>query len=373
MNRSALIVFSLLFSSCVEHSNVDDIDWNASAKLPNENNLDHIGVAGPVTGIIDNKLIIAGGANFPEAMPWNGGAKKYQKNVYLYDLNADGELNFLGRQDFNDSLAYSANISLADQIISVGGERNGQAVSDVFSYGFEGNSLVRKSLPQLPLPLTNAGAVHISDKLYVAGGENADLVSDKIFVLDLNDLDLGWKEFASLPKPLSHLVLVTDNKNNLFVVGGRKRNLNAKSDISNDVYQLDVNTNAQTVLASLPEQLAAGTGVYYQGNILLFGGDNGSTFHQVEHLIADINTTTDEERKQNLIVTKNKIQESHPGFSKQVLKLNLKDNIWTSLNEIKGESPVTTTALLYNNAIIIPSGEVRAGVRTNQILIGKLN
>ena len=52
--------------------------------------------------------------------------------------------------------------------------------------------------------------------------------------------------------------------------------------------------------------------------------------------------------------------------------MNLKDEKWQSAAVILGESPVTTTAILYDNTIVIPSGEIRAGVRTNQILSGKM-
>ena len=39
---------------------------------------------------------------------------------------------------------------------------------------------------------------------------------------------------------------------------------------------------------------------------------------------------------------------------------------------MQGLSPVTTTAIMKDQLIIIPSGEVRAGVRTNEILVGRL-
>lgn len=42
------------------------------------------GVAGPVTGIYNDIMIIAGGANFPDSMPWQGGKKDItSKAIFL--------------------------------------------------------------------------------------------------------------------------------------------------------------------------------------------------------------------------------------------------------------------------------------------------
>lgn len=374
MKSCAILLFSLLSFGC--HMNKENIaiDWREGDSLPDVDNHKHIGVAGPVTGIIGSRLVIAGGANFPDAMPWDGGKKQYQKDAYIYDLNTENELKYLGRQEFNDSLAYSANISLGDQFISVGGERNGQAIADVLIYQFENDRLIRQNLvyPDLPIPLTNGAVTYFNNTLYFVGGENIDLVSNKMYALDLSEPNSSWVEFIELPKALSHTILVNDKEGNLYVIGGRKRNTNAKSDIFSDVYKIDIKTKSIQSLEQLPEQLAAGTGIFYEGNIVVIGGDNGSTFHKVEQLIVDSNLSENEEIKDKLIQQKNDIQRAHPGFGKNVWVMNLKEGKWKAVDSIIGESPVTTTAILYKNSILIPSGEVKAGVRTNQILMGKI-
>lgn len=374
MKNYVFLLFSILSFGCQMNKHNIAIDWKEGDSLPDIENQRHIGVAGPITGIIGNKLIIAGGANFPEKMPWDGGIKKYQQDVYLYDINSEGKIKYIGRQDFKDSLAYSANISIDDKLFSIGGEREGQATSDVIVYYLDNDLFIRQDVvyPNLPVPLTNGAVVHVDNTLYFAGGENADIVSNKIYALDLKTSNSTWKEFVELPKPLSHTVFLNDDNGNLYVIGGRKRNSNAKSDIYKEVYKIDIRTKEIQPLGELPEQLAAGTGLFYDDNILVFGGDNGSTFHQVEQLIADINLSSDEGYKKMLVDQKNKIQRAHPGFNKNVWVLNVKDNIWYPSTSIIGESPVTTTAILYNNRVIIPSGEIKAGVRTNQILVGQI-
>jgi N-acetylneuraminic acid mutarotase len=59
---------------------------------------------------------------------------------------------------------------------------------------------------------------------------------------------------------------------------------------------------------------------------------------------------------------------AHPGFSKDVLLYNVQTNKWSKIGTIPFDSPVTTTAFKWGKRIYIPSGEIRAGVRTPHIL-----
>ncbi|MEZ4968222.1 MAG: hypothetical protein R2814_00885 [Flavobacteriaceae bacterium] len=48
------------------------------------------GLAGPYTGIDDNVLIVAGGANFPDKLPWEGGIKIYHDAIFILKEKTDG-------------------------------------------------------------------------------------------------------------------------------------------------------------------------------------------------------------------------------------------------------------------------------------------
>ncbi|HPK85378.1 MAG TPA: cyclically-permuted mutarotase family protein, partial [Bacteroidales bacterium] len=59
-------------------------EWTELAPLPPSSpGAIQPGVAGPFTGLHGNTLILAGGANFPDTMPWHGGRKKYHNEIYL--------------------------------------------------------------------------------------------------------------------------------------------------------------------------------------------------------------------------------------------------------------------------------------------------
>ena len=180
----------------------------------------------------------------------------------------------------------------------------------------------------------------------------------------------------SIPKPLSHAVFVVqDNGKNpaLYLLGGRKKNTSGISDLYSSVFEFDLVKQQWNEKRPLPYNLCAGTGIANGAScILMLGGDKGETFHKAETMIAAINAEKDETKKQELILEKNKVQSSHPGFSNEVLQYNTLTEEWAVYDSIPFDTPVTTTAVRWGNDVIIPSGEVRAGVRSPAILKGRL-
>src|SRR3954449_8125939 len=69
------------------------IGWTVDAMLPLPKGDDkQPGLAGAWAGVNNDALIVAGGANFPDAMPWLGGKKRYQANVYVFVKDGKGNL-----------------------------------------------------------------------------------------------------------------------------------------------------------------------------------------------------------------------------------------------------------------------------------------
>lgn len=360
----------LLISAC---SSGHELRWDSSFALPaGENGAAHRGLAGPVTGIIGDRLIVGGGANFPEEMPWEGGEKHYATEAYIYVIEEDG-LELIRTQTLDGMASYPGNCSAEGVLFSAGGENGDGPVHSVLRISLENDSLVTEELPSLPVPLTNGGLAYVSGKLYFLGGENRERVSDKIYELDLAGEAKEWIEAAfRLPYPVSNAVVASDGGNKIYVAGGRMRNTNAVSTIYDGVYEVDLQERVVHRVATLPRASAAGTGLLdREGNLLLFGGDTGETFHRVENLLLQIARTEDAGLRKELEAIKAEVQGGHPGFSGVCRKYDFKKENWVELTPVSGESPVTTTALAYKDRVIIPSGEVRAGVRTAQILVGK--
>lgn len=368
----------LLISSHISAQQKLHINWSVAAILPQQDSLEkQPGLAGAFAGIHNNVLLIAGGANFPDAMPWEGGKKIYWNDIYILIRKTTGKFAWYTKEKFKlkQRIAYGASVSTDDGIVCIGGENETGISGDVFllRWNNESKKVVINSLPALPVPIANAAACANGKIIYLAGGETANAVSDRLYFLNLENISAGWKELPPIPKPVSHAVMVVQSNGvnkNIYLIGGRRKNENGISELYNSVFEFDILENKWMEKRSLPSALSAGTGIATGSNtILLFGGDNGEIFHKTEELITSINTEKDEIKKQILIQQKNKLQQSHPGFSKDVLIYDAIKNEWKKIGKIPFNTPATTGAVKWGNDVLIPSGEIKAGIRTPQILI----
>lgn len=373
LHISLSLLFLMFFTANISAQKKQELklQWTVAAELPvAANETKALGVAGAIAGVYKNKLIVAGGANFPGAMPWLGGKKKYEDELYVF-TRKNNKLILQMTIPFV-SIAYAASSSSDRGILYAGGE-NEKGISDkVILIQFAANSLqpVIQNLPDLPVAVTNASMTVIGSNVYIAGGETTVEASDQLLVLDLKNIGSGWHQLPAIPKPVSHAVLLAKD-NRIYLIGGRKRNSNGISTLYNSVFAFDLLTNQWTEKKSLPYSLSAGTGAVYKNQILLFGGDKGETFHRTEELIAAINAAADEATKKKLTDEKTALQSAHPGFSKEVLSYNIMNDSWQIIGNIPYATPVTTTAVTWNNCFFIPSGEIKAGVRSPYILSAK--
>ena len=378
MNRFILLLLIELmlfsFTTIAQKGPPIALQWKIAGELPRAEGKAAMGIAGPVVGVHNNVLILGGGANFPDGMPWDGGKKKYYDELYVFKKHGDSLIAIDKKFHLPIGLAYVANCSILQGIICAGGE-NAEGLSNKvwqIQWDDKANDLVVKHLPDLPFAVTNASLTSIDNHIYFVGGEISKGVSNKFLRLDLDRLNEGWKELPSLPKNVSHAIMVVQsdgNNNGIYVMGGRKKNESAVSELYPSVFQFDLLSNQWRERKPLPYALSAGTGLAIgEHSILLFGGDRGATFHKTEELIAAINAEKDESKKEQLIQRKKELQISHPGFSKEVLLYNTLKNKWTAVGCIPYPVPATTTAVLWDGYIIIPSGEIKAGIRTPQLL-----
>jgi len=358
---------------------VISIEWKTIAELPPFNNQSKsIGVAGPIVGVINNKLIVAAGANFPDKMPWQGGKKAYYNNIVIFKKEKGQVLQETIAPSLVSNIAYAANCSTPFGIVFAGGE-NELGLSDkvyLLKWDEASNNLLQTKLPDLPVKTTNGSLVCIDKILYFLGGETLVNTTNQFFSLNLNKINDGWTMLPAIPKPLSNTVVVAQYLNGqkqIYLMGGRAKQKNGISDFSSDVYSFDIHLKRWDKKKSLPYPISAGTGaVVTEKYILLFGGDRGEQFNKVERTISNINLEKDELKKENLITIKNKLLESHPGFSNEILLYNTQKNVWVSNGFIPFNTSVTTNVVQWGDEIIIPSGEIKAGVRTPRIISAKI-
>lgn len=370
-----LILITIPFvNGCKPAAVNDEPEWSVAFSLPSPSpETSHLGLAGPLVGVHDGVLFIGGGANFPGGMPWQGNKKEYDQSVYAYSKKSDGQSDLLGVFQLPDSAAYSANCNTPHGVAVVGGEneRGLSAEALLIAWDADAGTPTFQPLPELPAAITNASLAYLGNTLYLAGGEKQDSVSDQLLALDLSHPEAGWQAVSPLPYPVSHAALVAQ-QGNLYLMGGRKRNPGGVSDFHDEVWQFDVKTDTWIAKASLPKALSAATAVASgSSEVLLIGGDDGSTFLQVEGAIAAAANETDDQARNLLDQQKIALLENHPGFDGTVWRYQIEQNVWDRHSEIRSHAPVTTTATWWEGKLYVPSGEIRAGVRSPDVWVGE--
>lgn len=358
------------------------IKWDTLAVIPPASgDTIQYGLAGPVAGACQDYLLVGGGSNFEDAMPWNGGTKRYHDRIYRLSRK-DGQLSWTQPGwKLPLAMAYSACLSTEQGIYSLGGETADGPVANAFKLRVEGDSLQLDNLPNLPVAVTSGGAALIGSTIYVVGGIDAEGASKHFFALDTANQDAGWQILPSLPVPLSHAVVAAQadgDETCIYVLGGRNKS-GITSTFLSDIWKYSPSQQQWSKAGELkldgqaPFGLSAGTGLPYGDQyILVFGGDKGNIFNETERLIDAAANAETEEARAKYQAQKIKNLTSHPGFCKEVYLFNCLTGELTLAGEIGGDTQVTTTAFWWNGQIIIPGGEVRPGVRSKLVTRGTL-
>lgn len=372
--------FPLIADAGSKIDSLKKLEWHIAGKLPSPaGSVASFGMAGPIAGIHDDALIVAGGANFPEGMPWKGGKKAYLKEGFVFSRSPNGKLKSESSFVLTQTLAYAAACSTPSGIVVAGGENEDGFSSKAWllQWDKKNRQVKIRPLPDLPQPLTGAAMAASGDFVYLAGGQSDKGTSSHFFRLNIKSNGSAWEELPLLPASVAYTVLLaqSDGSNpSIYLIGGRKSNPNGISDIYNSVYRFSIQKQIWEKKKDLPHPLSAGTGVAVGATyLLMFSGDKGEVFTRSEELIAAIGREQDPEKLNDLTNQRIALMESHPGFSGEVLLYNTVTDVWSSANPSPYPGQVTTHAVKWGDHIYLPLGEIRAGVRTPEITAAKIS
>lgn len=374
----------LLTSEATAQKPAITISWKKIARVPPQNYEKSLGFAGAINGIDNNVLIVAGGSNFPDGMPWEGGKKSYYDRIFV--LEKKGE-EFTWNKKVNsvlpEPIAYCGNTSTPSGIVYVGGE-NEKGISNkcfLLKWNEQKKEVEIKPLPDLPLRLTNIAVTNIENVVYTAGGDKEKSSSNSFFSLDLKDEDLHWKTLPNLPVPLANATAIAQNGlsgKEIFIIGGRSKNASGISNLHNTTFAFDIENHQWKKCADISDgknisNLSAAAGIAIgNNNILMIGGDNGIVFHKIETYISQIAKANSEEEKEKLTKEKNALSIHHKGFYKGLFMYNTVENKWTKIGEYPYPAQVTTIAVKWGNDIVVSNGEIKPGIRTPDVIIGTI-
>ena len=333
----------------------------------------NLGVAGPLVGVHGNRLLIGGGANFPDGAPWQGGSKVFHDRIYVLEKIAGKYECSLTDTRLPFPIAYSANASSADGIYCVGGENAEGRLDSVLRLTWSSGGVKIEQLPKLPFPLSNAAAAFIGKTLYVVGGDTNEGPSDRLLALELDTQNSHeWKELPPLPRRASHLVAVSQsdgNRHRLYVFCGRaKLPGDERAAFSHSVDSYSPYTNAWQTHAPMPCPAAAGTAapVGY-GFVIVCPADHQEFYHESERLNAIRAATESVEENTRLQKEYTKRIDDFEGFPRDIYSYSTITDTWTRLGSLDFLTPVTTTAIRFDGKIVFPSGEIKPALRTPKI------
>ncbi|WP_442484432.1 hypothetical protein [Aeoliella sp. SH292] len=391
--------------------------WSRLPDLP-----DPLGVAGPFVGVHEEVLIVAGGANFPEGVPWRPTAsgkrspKTYHDRIYGLDLSGDNLCRVPLWQTSSDGLArpmgYGVSINTEQGVLCIGGEwlehhtdeygaqpATLQRSNELFllKWSRETQTVTRVTtwsqgereypLPSLPCGVSSACGATIGDVVYLAGGDCGEGGSGQFLRLDLGapQDNWHWEELPTWPGPPRSHAIGIEVSGKFLLLSGRNKNAERGFELLADAYCFDPALDFQSSKCSGWKRLAdvgrpgesptcvmgATAAATAEGKVVVFGGDSGTELVEREQTLPRRLQQARKSGDDLLAATlQAEIQarfEDHVGFSRQVLEFDLEQNAWRAAGELPFPTPVTTTAVRWANCFLLPTGEIRPGIRTNQV------
>ena len=319
---------------------------------------DQEGYAGMFSGVSHDVLICAGGANFPDNRPWEGGAKKWYDHIYFLE-GIDNQWN-ISEKKLPRPLAYGISVSYEDQVIMVGGSDALQHYADVVVLEYiDGEIQINKGLPSLPMPISNMSGALVDGVIYLAGGNSAptEVAGKHFYVLDLkkDKSDLRWEKGPAWPGPARIQSVAASHDGNFYMFSGFELKANSKGDLDRfllkDAFRYgpgrsDAATGVWTQLPEMPRGVAAAPSpAFTQGmaHIIIPGGLDSMTITYHD-------------------------QATHPGFREEVTAFNVHSNSWVTMDPMpKGSSRVTAPTVQWQKKWLVINGEKGPGVRSPKI------
>jgi N-acetylneuraminic acid mutarotase len=314
------------------------LDWLQLPSLP-----DPVGFAAPFAGTSDGALIVAGGANFPTAMPWDGGRKVWYDSIFVLPKPQG---HWLTGFKLPHALAYGVSASIPEGVLCAGGSDPEQHFREVFLLSCKKGKIATRNYPPLPRPMANGCGALVGTTFYLAGGtEKPDATNalHTFWSMDIGAKNLLWRELDPWPGPARMLGVAGASDNSFYLFSGVELSGNSAGEsirrYLRDAYRFTPREGWKRI-SDLPRPVAAAPSpaIRRNGELLIVSGDDG----------AMVNFEPKSE---------------HPGFPKEVLAYKLSTDQWSHL----ADSPLsraTAPVVEWNGMAVIPNGESKPGSRT---------
>lgn len=377
-----LIAISLMIAltSCYSQNEGQmKIEWSKLSTHGLDNNLAK-GVSASYSAIIDGKLIVAGGANFPDKLGFEGGSKALYDEILLYDVDSE---NWIQIGTLPQKSAYGVSINSADGAYWIGGNSDSTSLNSAYHVRLVENKIELEPITSLPVSMDNFAGCEINNKLFVAGGNADGKQSNSIYTLDLKG-EGGWTKLSDFPgmarvQPVIS-ALEIDGKEYLYLLGGFfLGDSNNKPTMATDVLRYDVEAELWEIVGSQidensePFSLGGATAMAYDDRyVVCFGGVNYNVFldaisTQYEIGIND-EMSAEEKATKNLEFSKHYMTQpiEYYKFNQEVRVFDTHTSLWTTIDVTENSARAGATLVYDEECVYLVQGELKPGVRSPQ-------
>lgn len=325
------------------------------------------GLAGSFFGKQGDWFILAGGANFPNGKPWEGGVKTFSKEIFVFSENNNKFQVVATSDNLPTGIAEGAYVSTSTGMLCIGGQTPDRLSNQVLLLNYNGADVTVETYPELPFAIKNAAAAIVGSNVYLVGGQTDKGQSvNQFLMLDLNSLNKGWQVLPKFPIEISAATMSAQQDGeeiSLFVFGGRAVGQDNITNFHSSVYNYKPSKQEWTTKnhirldenTPIPLSMAVSAPIG-ASHIALVGGDNGQVFNQVESAII-----------QKDIAARDSLWINHTGFNDKTLLYNTVTDTWFELDNTHKTSVAVSSIVSDGKQIYIAGGEIRPGVRTPEI------
>ncbi|MCH1510439.1 MAG: sodium/solute symporter [Akkermansiaceae bacterium] len=347
------------------------MSWDRLPDLP-----DREGFAGVFAGVVseegDDFLVVAGGANFPEGRPWEKGPKIYYDGIFVLPLKKGGEWEESGVK-LPKKVGYGMSVSLKNGKCLFMGGKNGEGTYDeLWEISISGGRIEVEEIGRLPKPLAEGVAGLVLGEVVVGAGGDGTKTGREIFRMKRPDPkaveweSLGWPDGAR-----GRMYPVGGIRDGKFYLFGGRDFASSKEvqedrfeglDWLKDCWELELETKTWRRLSDLPEARSAAPSMAVPvgaSSLLMLGGVPVDFLSEQVAARPELNGQGME----------------HPGFPGSVFSYNTVTDRWAEAGSLSLEgsfAPVTTPVVLWDGKAILPTGEIKPGVRSPQVLIAEV-
>jgi N-acetylneuraminate epimerase len=290
-------------------------------------------------------LVVAGGANFPEAKPWAKGTKVWSDAVWVWDA-AKKAWRLAGR--LPGPGGYGVSAATEEGMLCLGGSDAKEHHAECLELRVTAAGLKVLPFPGLPERRANGAGLRMGDRLYVFGGmekPDATEASAALWSLDLKAVPRVWRVEAPLPGVGRIFPTVGSDGERLYVMGGASLSKDAEGKAKRQ-YLAEAWTfspgSGWELRKDVPRAVLGcpSPAPVLEGVLHLWGGDDGA-------------------------LAGKGAWPGHPGFPAVRWEWDLKSGEWTEHSAAR--AVVTCPCVLWQGAWLRISGEVRPAIRTPQV------